>query len=299
MLRNLRKYKALYIMTIPGILFFLIFKYIPLMGNIIAFQNYNIFQGLLRSPFVGLENFRTMFQYKDFLTILCNTLIINAYDLLFGFTAPILLALLINEIDRMWFKRAVQQVVYLPHFLSWVVLGGVVTIQVLSPEQGMLNMLLQHMGTKPVYFMIQPQFARAIVVISDIYRDIGWGSIVYLAALTSVNPSLYEAADIDGAGKFRQLLAITLPEIMPIIMTMFLMRLGHFMDFGFERIWVFENSANYAKLEIFDTYVYKVGILQGKFSYTTAVGLFKSLVSFLFLFSGNTVSKKLTGESLY
>lgn len=289
----------LYIMVVPGILYFILFKYIPLLGNVIAFQDYNIFKGIFHSAWVGLENFKILFQYGDFLPILKNTIIINLYDLLFGFTAPLILALVINDISSSWFRKGVQQVVYLPHFLSWTILGGIVITQLLSPSQGLVNMLLKGMGMEPIYFMTEASMARAIVVLAGIWKDMGWGTVVYLAAMTAISPSLYESASLDGAGKFKQLIYITLPGIVPVIITLFLLRIGHFLDFGFERIWVFQNASNVSVLEIFDTYIYKAGLQQGRYSYTTAVGLFKSVVGFLLLYGGNMLSRKTTGESLY
>ena len=296
---SLKKYKMLYAMVIPGILYFIIFKYVPLLGNVIAFQEYNIFKGIFKSQWVGLNNFTMLFQNGEFLRILKNTIIINFYDLLFGFTAPLILALIINDMANIRLRKIVQQVVYLPHFLSWTILGGIVITQLLSPSQGLINMLLQKQGIKPIYFMTEPSMARGIVVLSGIWKDMGWGTVVYLAAMTGINPNLYEAASLDGAGKFKQLIYITLPSIVPVIVTLFLLRIGHFLDFGFDRIWIFQNASNTSVLEIFDTYIYKVGIQQGRYSYTTAVGLFKSVVGFLLLYGGNWFSKKTTGESLY
>lgn len=289
----------LYIMVVPGILYFIIFKYIPLFGNVIAFQDYNIFKGIFHSAWIGLDNFKILFEYGDFLPILKNTIIINLYDLLFGFTAPLILALVINDISCAWFRKGVQQIVYLPHFLSWTILGGIVITQLLSPSQGLVNMLLKGIGKEPIYFMTEASMARAIVVLSGIWKDMGWGTVVYLAAMTSISPSLYESASLDGAGKFKQLIYITLPGIIPVVITLFLLRIGHFLDFGFERIWVFQNASNVSVLEIFDTYIYKAGLQQGRYSYTTAVGLFKSVVGFALLYGGNMLSRKTTGESLY
>lgn len=296
---NGKKYRMLYIMAAPGILYFILFKYIPLLGNVIAFQDYNIFKGILHSSWAGLENFRILFTYGDFLPILKNTIVINLYDLLFGFTAPLILALVINDISCSWFRKGIQQIVYLPHFLSWTILGGIVITQLLSPSQGLVNMLLKGLGKEPVYFMTEASMARAIVVLAGIWKDMGWGTVVYLAAMRAISPSLYESASLDGAGKFKQLIYITLPGIVPVIITLFLLRIGHFLDFGFERIWVFQNASNVSVLEIFDTYIYKAGLQQGRYSYTTAVGLFKSVVGFLLLYGGNMLSRKTTGESLY
>lgn len=296
---NIKKYRMLYIMVIPGIIYFIVFKYVPLLGNVIAFQDYNIFKGIFNSSWVGFRNFTMLFQHGDFLRIFKNTIIINMYDLMFGFTTPLILALVINDISNSAFRKGVQQIVYLPHFLSWTILGGIVITQLLSPSQGLINLLLQKLGMEPIYFMTKANMARPIVVLSGIWRDTGWGTVVYLAAMTAVSPSLYESASLDGAGKFRQLISITLPSIVPVIITLFLLRIGHFMEYGFERVWVFSNASNISVLEIFDTYIYKAGIQQGRYSYTTAVGLFKSAVGFILLYGGNKVSKRCTGESLY
>lgn len=296
---NLRRYKVLYIMSVPGIIYFIVFRYLPLLGNVIAFQDYNIFKGFLGSDFVGIKHFKTMFSYGDFIQILVNTVMINLYDLLFGFTAPLILALMINEIMNNKFQKLVQQTIYLPHFLSWTVLGGIITFQLLSPANGIINDLLRYIGREPIYFMIKPELGRAIAVTAGIWRDAGYGTIVYLAALTAISPSLYESANIDGAGKFRQMISITLPSLIPIITVLFLLRVGNFLDTGFDRIWVLLTPTNRSTIEIFDTYIYQAGLQQGRYSLSTAVGLFKSVVGIILLIGGNQASKRLTGESLF
>lgn len=293
------KYKALYFMVLPGILYFVVFKYIPLAGIIIAFQDYNVFNGIRGSSFVGLKHFATLFSYAEFFQVFWNTISINIYDMVIGFTAPIILALMIHEITSMKFKRVVQQTVYLPHFLSWTILGGIITTQVLSPEYGLINMLLQWLGKEPIYFLIKPEMAKQIVVSAGVWRDTGWGTIIYLAALAGINPNLYEAASIDGAGKIKQMWYITLPSLLSIVMILFLLKIGHFLDFGFERVWVFRNPANRQALEIFDTYIFQYGMLELRYSFSTAVGLFKSVVGLLLLFVANKLSLKATGESLF
>ncbi len=293
------KYKALYFMVLPGILYFVVFKYIPLAGIIIAFQDYNVFNGIRGSSFVGFKHFATLFNYAEFFQVLWNTISINIYDMIIGFTAPIILALMIHEIASMKFKRVVQQTVYLPHFLSWTILGGIITTQVLSPEYGLINMLLQWLGKDPIYFLIKPEMAKQIVVSAGVWRDTGWGTIIYLAALAGINPNLYEAASIDGAGKIKQMWYITLPSLLSIVMILFLLKIGHFLDFGFERVWVFRNPANRQALEIFDTYIFQYGMLELRYSFSTAVGLFKSVVGLLLLFVANKLSLKATGESLF
>lgn len=297
--QNIRRYKMLYIMVLPGVLYFLIFKFLPLGGMLIAFQDYSIFTGFFGSKFVGLKHFTNLFNYGDFLLLLRNTLVVSLYDVLLGFPAPILLALVINEIRNKRFKKIVQSVVYLPHFLSWAVLGGIVIVQILSPEYGLVNHILRFFGKEPIYFMTRPEYARGIVVASAIWRDMGWGTIIYLAAITGINPNLYEAASIDGASRFKQVLVITVPAIMNVVVVLFLLKMGRFMESGFDRFWVFLNDINRNKLEIFDTYVYQAGLLEGRFSYTTAVSVFKSVVGFCIMFTANKFSKKVTGEGIY
>lgn len=298
-MKNLVKYRALYIMAIPGILYYIIFHYIPLAGTVIAFQDYNIFKGVLGSDFVGFEHFKKFFGYAEFWNIFKNTLLINIYDILLSFPAPIILALLINEVTHTKFKRSVQTIIYLPHFLSWVVVGSIFATQLLSPETGLINHLLKFFGMDPVYFMSYSKYAKIIVVLAGIWRDTGWGTIMYLAAIAGISPSLYDAARVDGAGYLRQTFSITIPSILPVMMTIFLVKIGHFMDYGFEKIWVFRNGANQEAIEIFDTYIYWNGLLQSRYSYATAIGIFKSLIGFTLLFGANKISLKLTEQSLF
>ncbi|MEF3305983.1 ABC transporter permease [Paenibacillus sp. GYB003] len=294
----IRKYWALYAISVPGIVYFLIFKYIPLFGSVIAFQNYNIFKGITGSPWVGLDNFRRMFQYAEFLTILKNTILIGLYDLVFAFPFPIVLALLLNELRVMAYKRIVQTVVYMPHFLSWVIVGGVV-VGVLSPSTGIVNKVIAMFGFEPIYFMGENSYIRSILIGSGIWKDSGWGTIIYLAAIAGINPELYEAGQIDGASRWRQTISITIPSIMPTIVILLLLQIGNFLDFGFERVFVFLNPLNSENGEIIDTYVYRAGLVDRQYSYTTAIGLFKSVVGLALIVAGNTFSKKMTGESLY
>lgn len=296
--RKIWKYKALYMLAIPGILYFIIFKYIPIMGTVIAFQDYNIFKGVFGSPWVGLEQFERMLVYPDFLRILKNTLLINLYDIIFGFTTPIILSLMLNEVRKVLAKRIIQTVVYMPHFLSWVIISGIF-IGVLSPSTGIINNALNTLGFESIYFLGEDSYIRTIIVGSGIWRDTGWGTIIYLAALAGINPQLYEAAEIDGANRWQQTWTITFPTLLPTIMILFLLQIGNFLDFGFERVDVFLNPFNRVNGEIFDTYIYKAGLLQNQFSYTTAIGVFKSLVGLVLLLGANFISRKTTGNSLY
>ncbi len=298
MLGFMWKYRTLYLISIPGILFFLVFKYVPLLGSVIAFQNYNLFAGFKGSPWVGLEHFERMFRHHDFLRILKNTLLLGAYDILFAFTAPIVLALLLNEVRLALYKKIVQTVIYAPHFLSWVIVSGIF-VGMLSPSSGIVNVILGWFGAEPIYFLGEDSFIRTILVGSGLWRDVGWGTIIYLAALTGINPELYEASQIDGAGRWKQTLSITVPALLPVITVLFLLKIGDFMDYGFERVFVFQNPLNIRNSEILDTYIYKAGLKQLQYSYATAIGLFKSVVGLFLLAIANTLSRKATGESLY
>jgi putative aldouronate transport system permease protein len=292
------KYWPLYMISLPGLLYFVLFKYIPLFGSAIAFQNYNIFKGITGSPWVGFAQFQRMFEYNEFLSILKNTVLIGLYDLVFAFPVPIILAILLNEIRSSVYKRLVQTVVYMPHFLSWVIVSGII-VGLLSPTTGMVNNVLGVFHIEPIYFLGENSFIRTILIGSGVWKESGWGTIIYLAAIAGINPELYEAAEIDGAGRFRQVMSITLPSILPVIAILFLLHIGRFLDFGFERVFVFLNPLNSENGEILDTYVFRAGLIDRQYSYTTAIGLFKSCVGLLLITLGNTFSKKLTGDGLY
>jgi putative aldouronate transport system permease protein len=290
--------KALYLLSLPGILYFALFKYIPLFGSVMAFQDYNIFVGIWNSTWVGLDHFYHMFEYPEFTRILNNTIFIGFYSLVLAFPIPIILALLMNELRGTLFKRYIQTAVYVPHFLSWIVIGGIV-IELLSPNNGIVNRILESLGKDPIYFMGEESYIRTIIVGSGIWRSAGWGTIIYLAAISGVNPDLYEAAEIDGANRWRKAYYITIPGILPSIVVLFLLQIGTFLDLGFENVFVFLNPLNSVKGDILDTYIYRVGLVQGQYAYTTAIGLFKSFVGLLLIVGTNMLSKKTTGEGLY
>jgi putative aldouronate transport system permease protein len=296
-LSSLNKYKALYFISIPGILYFLIFKYVPLMGSIIAFKDYNIFAGIWDSTWVGLKHFQALFQNPDSIRVLKNTLLLSFYDILI-FPAPLILALLLNELRLVLYKRFIQTIVYMPHFLSWVIISGLF-IGILSPTTGIVNKLIEWLGHESIYFMGSEDFIRPILVLTYLWQSVGWGTIIYLAALAGVNPELYEAAKVDGANRLQQILNVTLPAILPTFSILFLLHIGHFLDFGFERVYVFLNPLNQANGDILDTYIYEVGLRNAQYSFTTAMGLFKSVVGLVLLVLANFVSKKVSGNSLY
>lgn len=297
-LQNIRKYKDYYLMLIPGIIFFVIFRYGPMYGLSIAFFDYFPLKGLSGSTFVGLKHFRALFTGPFFLPVLRNTLIISLYKLIFSFPAPIILALCLNEVRNARFKKVVQSVSYLPHFISWVVLSGIV-IELLSPTRGPINIVLQYMGMEPVFFIADPKFFRSVLITSDIWKTVGWGSIVYLAAMSGIDPQLYEAANIDGAGRIQKIFMITLPSILPIIVIMFIMRSGRILNDSFEQVYNLLNPNVYEVGDVISTFVYRMGIERMQYAFTTAVGLFKNVISFSLVIMTNFIAKKTSKNLLW
>ena len=295
---SMRRHKGLYLMALPGIIWFIMFKYVPLAGSVIAFMDYDIYKGIWGSKFVGLKHFAHFFRFPEFGQIFRNTAILGAYDVLIVFPIPIFLALLMNEVRNAKYKKAVQTAVYVPHFLSWVIVGGIFTT-LLSPNTGIVNNVRQMMGLDSVYYMASEKHIRGIMVLASIWKGMGWSSIVYLAAISGIDPALYEAAEIDGANRFKRILHITLPTILPIIMTMLLLKIGNFMEIGFEKTNSFMNRMNQDRIDVFDTFVYRYGLQNLQYSYATAVGLFKSAVSFTFVAITNRLSRKHADVSLY
>ncbi len=289
-LTNVRKHWMLYLMALPGVLYFIIFKYVPLGGSMIAFQDYQIMKGIIGSKWIGFDNFTFLFTYQDFYNVLRNTAVIAFYKLDFGFPAPIILAVLFNEVRHMLAKRVMQSLFYLPHFLSWVVVGGIV-FELLS-NKGVVNIFRGWMGMEPVLFMQQERFFRPIVVLSGIWKEVGWGTIIYLAAITGINPNLYEAAVMDGANRWKQTIHITLPTMFPTILTLFLLNIGNFLELGFDQVYNLLTPMTYSVGDIIETYVYRAGVLQGQYSVTTAIGLFQSVIGFALLWTFNRLARK-------
>lgn len=289
-LANMRKHWILYLMILPGILYYIVFKYVPLAGSVIAFQNFQIFKGIGGSEWVGFGNFKFIFSYQDFYTVLRNTAVIAFYQLVFGFPAPIILALLFNEVRLMLAKRFVQSLFYLPHFLSWVVVGGIV-FELLS-SQGVMNSVREWLGLEQILFMQEQKYFRSIVVISAIWKDVGWGTIIYLAAIAGINPNLYEAAVMDGANRWKQTVHITLPTMFPTILVLFLLNVGNFLELGFDQIYNLLTPMTYSVGDIIETYVYRAGVLQGQYSVTTTIGLFQSIIGFALLWIFNRMARK-------
>jgi putative aldouronate transport system permease protein len=297
---SLRKHKALYLLMLPGILYYLLFKYVPMYGIVIAFQNYSIGRGMLGSKFVGLDHFIEFFvNTPDSWKLIRNTVMLNVYDLLFHFPAPIVLALLFHELRIQWFKRLVQSISYMPHFLSTVVIAGII-VTFLSPSTGIVNhLLVKGFGIEPVLFLGLPEWFRTIYVGSEIWQKIGWGTILYLAAISGVDPTLYEAAKIDGANRLQQVRHITFIGMVPVMIILFVLNLGHFMESGFQKILLLYNSMNYETSDVINTFVYRRGILDADFSFATAVGLFQSAIGFILVVLANRIVRKYSETSLW
>jgi len=288
----------LYLLLIPGIIFILIFKYAPMYGITIAFKDFNIFKGLADSPWVGWEHFERLFHSREFARVFRNTLIISLYKIVFLFPLPIIFAILMNEMKNMVFKRGIQTVVYLPHFLSWVIVGGLF-LDLLSSNGGMVNRLIEAFGGTSISFFMDNSVFRSVLITSAGWKEVGWSMIIYLAAIAGIDPQLYEAAKIDGANRFRQMWHITLPGMVPIIVLMFILRLGSILEAGTEQILVMYNPIVYEVSDVIGTYVYRMGLGQQDYSFSTAVGLFDSVVGLILILSGNYLSRKFTQRGIW
>jgi putative aldouronate transport system permease protein len=297
-LQRIARNKWLYIIMVPGILYFVIFRYLPMWGIVIAFQDYVPFLGVAGSEWVGFKHFREFFTNPDFLWLLRNTTVLALYNLFFFFPMPIILALLLNEIRSSTYKRVVQTAVYIPHFVSIVVVVSISYV-FFTTEGGIINEWLNSVIGRKIGFLIEPSWFRPMVTAQVIWKETGWGTIIFLAALAGVDPNLYEAATVDGAGRWRQMWHITLPSVSSTIIILLILRLGRFLDSGFEHILLMVNSLNRDVGEVFDTFVYRVGLILGSFSYTTAVGLFKSIVGIGLVVLANRLAKRAGQASLY
>lgn len=293
-LQLIRKDIWLYILLIPGLLHFLVFKYLPMWGILIAFQDFNAYLGFFKSPWVGFKNFTDFFTNPDFAQLLINTLIISFYNILFTFPAPIILALLLNEVRKRWFQRTVQTFVYIPHFISWVIIASL-TYSLFNSD-GAVNKLIAASGGQTIPFLTSTETFRGMIIGQTIWKETGFGTIIYLAALAGVDVQLYEAAIMDGANRLKQVWHITLPALKSTVVILLILRLGHVMDNGFDQLFLMSNSLNRSVSNVFDVFVYIMGITKGAFSYSTAVGLFKSVIGIILIFSANKLAKKV-GES--
>lgn len=297
LLYSIRRRWQLLVLLFPGVVYYVIFRYWPIYGLSIAFKDYMPLQGILHSPWVGLKYFEKLFTSYDFTRVLANTIIISAYKLVFYFPVPILLALMLNETRHLGVKKVAQTLFYMPHFVSWVIMAGIVSA-ILSTD-GIINTIIKYFGGTPRVFLSEEKSFRSILVLSSIWKEAGWNTVIYLAAITSVNPELYESAAIDGAGIIGRMVHVTLPCIRNTIIITFILRLGSILDVGFEQVLLLYNVSVYSTGDIIDTYVYRMGLTKGQFSLSTAAGLFKSVVGFILVVSSNWFIKRLGEEGLW
>lgn len=290
-------YIQLYFMMLPVFILLVIFKYIPMNGIIIAFQDFNIFKGITGSDFIGLDNYRKMFSESDFIRALRNTFAMNLYKMCFYIPLPIILALMLNEVGKK-FRTVVQTTVYLPHFLSWVIVGGIF-VNILSVNGGMINSIIKSMGGQPVKFLYDSRHFLNVIAFSAMWKEVGWGSIVYLGAIGAIDTEIYEAAKVDGASRLKQMIWITVPNISSTIVLMTLMSLANILGNSFEQVLIMYNPAVYDVGDIINTYVYRMGVNNMQYGYASAVGLFNGLVGFVFLITANFLCRKFLDKSIW
>jgi putative aldouronate transport system permease protein len=289
--RILYRYRWFYLLMLPGVVYFLLFHYGPMVGLLIAFQDYNLMEGIRGSEWVGLKNFKIIFDSPDFWLIFRNTLIISFYRIVFNMFPDLIFALILNEIRVQWFKRVIQTITYGPYFLSWVIVYGLV-FAFLAPDSGLVNQWSRELGGATVDYLSAKEYFRTILISTDIWKNTGYGAIIYLAALSTIDPHLYEAATVDGAGRWRQMLHITLPGVMNVFVLLIILRIGHILDAGFEQIYIFLNARVYEVGDIIDTWVFRRGLFNLDFSVATAVGFFKGVVGLILVVGANKLAKK-------
>ena len=296
--KNIVKYRWLYLMVIPALAYFIIFQYLPLWNAQIAFKDFKPLLGVWRSPFTGFDHFITFFKSFYFDQLISNTIIISLLKLVLGIPMAIALALALYETTFKRFRSLVQTVAYLPHFLSWVIMFGVL-LMMLSPGDGLINAIIKSSGGKPIAFLTSPDWFRFVVIASDIWKETGWATIIYLAALMGIDPTLFEAAQVDGASRLQRIWFISLPGILPVIVILTMLRLGHILNAGFNQIFVLYSLPVYSVGDIIDTWVYRSGILDFQLSLATAVGLFKGVIGLVLILIANRVAKRIAGYTLY
>lgn len=295
---HLRREWQLYVMLLPTIIWFIVFLYKPMYGLQIAFKDYSIFKGVANSPWIGLEHFTYLFDNDQFLRAVMNTIQISALNLLFGFPAPIILALMFNEVLHATYKKTAQTIVYLPHFISSVIIAGIV-ITAFSPSVGVVNTLLEWFGIDAIYFLTKPEWFRPIFVGTGIWQEAGFGSIVFLAAIAGVSPSLYESAVVDGANRWQMMWKITIPSILPTILIMLIIRIGNIMEVSFELVILLYQPATYSTADVVNTFVYRQGLQSGQYDFAAAAGLFNALVAFVLVMVANSLSRRYSRVSLW
>lgn len=289
--------KWLYLLVLPGMIFLLIFRYIPIAGNVIAFMDFNPYN-MWDSKWVGLEHFITLFNKPAFLLVFKNTLVISLLKMIIGFPIPIILALMMNEMKNMKFKKVSQTLLYLPHFISWVVLSGLI-MNMLDPDTGVVTAIINAVTGSKIQVLTDKQAFVPMLIVTDVYKNMGWGTIIYFAALSGVDPQLYEAAEIDGARKFKQMLHITLPSIMPTIIIQLILSCNNIVNAGFDQIFMLYSALVYDVADIIDTYVYRIGIQKADYSFSTAANMFKSIIALVMILIVNTVAKKTGNEGIW
>ncbi|NJM81386.1 MAG: sugar ABC transporter permease [Tabrizicola sp.] len=294
----MRREWQIYVMLLPTVIWLLLFLYKPMYGLQIAFKDYSLFRGIEGSPWIGLEHFETLFQNDQFIRALKNTIIISFFTLVFGFPVPIILALMFNEIVNQRFKKTAQTIVYLPHFISTVIIAGIV-ITAFSPSSGIVNTILGFFGLEPIYFLTRPEWFRPIFIGAGIWQEAGFQSIVYLAAIAGISPTLYESAVVDGASRWQMMWKITLPSIIPTILIMLIIRIGNLLEVGFEMIILLYQPATYQTADVVNTFIYRQGILNGQYDLAAAAGLFNAVVAFVLVMSANAISRRYSRTSLW
>ncbi|WP_154666017.1 ABC transporter permease [Paenibacillus pinihumi] len=295
---SFKRHWQLYLLVLPPVLFFVIFKYYPMANAVLAFKDFNVIQGIWGSPWVGFKHFRLFFENPIFWSLLKNTILLSFYLLLAGFPIPILLALMVNEVRNTRFKRFVQLVTFAPYFISTVVMVSIIML-FLAPRLGFANVLLSSLGMDTINFLGEPGMFRSIYVWSDIWQTAGYSAVIYLAALAGIDPTLYEAAKVDGASRFQKILHVDLPGILPTITIILILNVGNVMALGFEKIYLLQNSLNISSSEVIATYVYSVGLLNANYSFATAVGLFNSLINMILLITVNSLAKRISNTSIW
>jgi putative aldouronate transport system permease protein len=294
----MNKYKYLYILLLPGIAYFILFHYMPIYGVILAFKDYRILEGIWGSPWVGFQHFELLFASPSFVSVLKNTVILGFYKMVWGTPAPIILALIINEIRNLRYKKTIQTLSYMPHFMSWVVVSGLF-LQLLSPGTGPINAVIKALGFEPIYFLGDPDWFRTTMVITGIWKSVGWDSIIYLAALASINPELYEQGDIDGASRLQRIWYITLPSIKSVIVILFILNAGSLIEDNFDQIFNFLNDSVLRVGDVLSTYVYRTGLINMRYSMATAVDLFRMVIAFILVIITNQIAKNAGEEGIW
>ncbi|TLS50110.1 sugar ABC transporter permease [Paenibacillus antri] len=296
--RALTRYRWFYLMMVPGLLYYLVYHYVPMGGLLIAFKDYNLSKGIWGSEWVGFKHFRTIFDSPYFYEIMRNTVVLSVYRIVFNMLPDVLLALMLNEVRKLWFKKIIQTVTYGPYFLSWVIVYGL-TFAFLAQDSGIVNYYIREFGGTPINFLANNDLFRTILVSTDIWKNTGFGAIIYLAALATINQELYEAAVVDGAGRWRQLWHVTLPGIRDVFILLLILRIGSILDAGFDQVYIFLNARVYEVGDIIDTWVFRRGLEQLEFSVAIAMNLFKSVIGFTLVIGANKLAKRFGGSGIW